>query len=1130
MDRGKARSRRERLRRASWGLENLPELRRLSLFELEVADLAPIAGLQALQSLDCSGTQVADLAPIAGLQALQSLYCSQTQVADLAPIAGLQALQSLYCSQTQVADLTPIAGLQALQSLDCSHTQVADLTPIAGLQALQSLNCAVTQVADLTPIAGLQALQSLNCAVTQVADLVPIAGLQALQSLSCSGTQVADLTPIAGLQALQSLSCSGTQVADLTPIAGLQALQSLICSGTQVADLTPIAGLQALRSLDCSYTPVADLTPIAGLQALQSLNCSGTQVADLTPIAGLQALQLLNCWVTQVADLTPIAGLQALQSLDCSYTPVADLTPIAGLQALQWLDCSQTQVADLTPIAGLQALQSLDCSACPVRDLGIALERRVHQIIVRNCRLASLPEAPETYERAFRLDLSNTRVPGLPGELFQPGGYQTDHAPGLAAHFRDLRDGHVSMARVKLIIVGNGRVGKTQLKRRLFDQPYDERVLTTHGVQVATRTIVTGEPRREVVLTVWDFGGQDIYHGSHGLFMRTRAIFAVCWTPELEDSLERDLMGLEYRNRPLPYWLDYVRHVAGTEVPVLAVQVRCDTPSAARPLAAPARERLELFAFSRPLAYSALNDRGRGALDSAIADAVDWMRDEYGDVLIGEGRLNVLHKLDELRREDESALDDRKRWRTLSREAFEDLCVEAGGVSSPDQLLVFLHNAGVVFHQKGLFDDRIILDQEWALEAIYAVFDREHCVRPLMGLGGRFTRPLLEALAWKKYSKAEQRLFISLMKSCGVIFTYREPWREDDDDTEYIAPDLLPARAAADDKIAALWNVDGEVSERRFDYAFIHDGFVRGLITAIGELAGADAVYWRWGVCAYEADSRSRMLFEVTQGDDSTGSLLVQTRSGQKAQLLEKMVKLIEGVERRFQVDRTGDSGDASERARSETLADTSADGEPKETPAKVLSFAAPPSDKPTIAISYAWKDASPEGRDREEAVDRFCREAEGKGFSILRDKARLGIGDDLLQFMTRITRSERVAIFLSDRYLKSPNCMFELYNTWRFQSSDPERFLATVRVFALPGANIWDVAGRLAYAVYWAEEFERVRAASKGRLELLGERDIAVFKRMQQFAMCVGDILDAITGVIQPRTFEDFVEQGLGD
>ncbi len=74
---------------------------------------------------------------------------SNERLTDLAPLAGLSALQSLHVSSTQVTDLQPLASLSALQSLNVDSTKVTDLKPLAGLSALQSLNVSNTQVTDL---------------------------------------------------------------------------------------------------------------------------------------------------------------------------------------------------------------------------------------------------------------------------------------------------------------------------------------------------------------------------------------------------------------------------------------------------------------------------------------------------------------------------------------------------------------------------------------------------------------------------------------------------------------------------------------------------------------------------------------------------------------------------------------------------------------------------------------------------------------------------------------------------------------------------------------------------------------------------------------------------------------------
>ncbi len=125
---------------------------------------AEVGELVWLEGLSLAGNEgLADLAPLAGLSALQWLDVSSTQVTDLAPLAGLSAVRTLDVSNTQVTDLTPLAGLSALQTLDVGGTQVSDLAPLSGLFALQALYVRGTQVTDLAPLSGLSALRDAKC-------------------------------------------------------------------------------------------------------------------------------------------------------------------------------------------------------------------------------------------------------------------------------------------------------------------------------------------------------------------------------------------------------------------------------------------------------------------------------------------------------------------------------------------------------------------------------------------------------------------------------------------------------------------------------------------------------------------------------------------------------------------------------------------------------------------------------------------------------------------------------------------------------------------------------------------------------------------------------------------------------
>jgi internalin A len=134
---------------------------------------------------------------------------------------------------------------------------------------------------------------------------------------------------------------------------------------------------------------------------------------------------------------------------------------------------------------------------------------------------------------------------------------------------------------------------------------------------------------------------------------------------------------------------------------------------------------------------------------------------------------------------------------------------------------------------------------------------------------------------------------------------------------------------------------------------------------------------------------------------------------------------------------------------------------------------------------------------------------------------------------MQRIGRGDRVFVVLSDKYLKSPYCMFELFEVWRNSRADPIAFVERVRAYTLPSARVSTTLDRLQQAIYWKEQYEALEAVVKSHgLGIVGEDDLKQFKLMQDFAHRVSDILATVADVLQPRNF-DVLEQhwldGLG-
>ena len=1002
----------------------------------------------------------------------------------------------------------PPVGFPRLEALSLSSTSVSDLSPLVGLTSLQVLTCSSTKVNDLTPLSGLTKLQALICSFTLVSDLVPLKGLPNLLLLSCYHTPVSDLSPLAGLTSLQSLTCSFTPVSDLSPLSGLTSLQSLDCGGAKVSDLFPLSGLTNLQFFACYNTLVSDLSPLSGVKSLQSLGCGETLVSDLSPLSRLTNLQSLYCSRMSVNDLSPLSELTSLRSLDCSSTKVSDLAPLLGLTRLQSLDCGDTPVCDLAPLIGLSKLREINASRCSLNSFPTALLRTVSPT---------------------KLILDATRIPGVPAEVLSQSWDDNCHQR-LLDHVNDLEAGVEPVSDFKVIVIGNGRIGKTQICNRLRGEGYEQDADSTHGITVTQTELPMPGYLHNAVLNLWDFGGQDLYHGTHALFLKSRALFVVVWTPNAENNREYEHRGMRFRNQPLAYWLDYVRHAAGKVCPVVLVQNQCDTARDEVWQPPADVEVLRGFPYLQQVHYSAKEDRKRDSLNEALREAIHHLRGQEGIATIGRGRMKVRQQLQRWLDEDSQRDRDRRQHRTLTQEQFRQLCADVGDVSSPDSLLDYLHNAGIVFYQRGLFRNEIVLDQSWALDAIYTVFNREQCYRQLTMLCGRFTRSLLEALAWplEKYSCGEQELFLSLMTSCGICFVQRAADEQRHIEAEYVAPDLLPDRASVAPQLAGRWDEAAVKCERAWRFDFLPPSLVRSIISKVGHDAGECAVYWKYGVWFYDATTRASALIAQEMQNDRQGRVVLQTQGDRGRELLESVTQWIKETIAR--------SGGTTGTLEGEPLTD------PREAwivahevghAALDIQIADPP--RPTnerqACVSYAWKEELSHDPARAGKVDEFCTKLTAVGLTIVRDNTHIGLGDRLSAFMRRIGHSDRIYVLLSDAYLRSPNCMYELLTIWQTCGDDEELFRQRTRVYTMPGTDVFSISARMKYAAHWKQQRNEILAAIyEHGVDVLGQTDLKHFKQIQDFAHHVNEMLAQIADVLQPREFDKYIAHAIDE
>ena len=120
------------------------------------------------------------------------------------------------------------------------------------------------------------------------------------------------------------------------------------------------------------------------------------------------------------------------------------------------------------------------------------------------------------------------------------------------------------------------------------------------------------------------------------------AIFLLLWNPEEEKTAGKKA---DSEHRPITYWLDYLRSVAGTDNPLILVQSQCDTPE----IRAEVPVRLSDWIGSFwTVEVSAKTDFGLARLKATLQDAAWACLHKRSLPPIGKGRLKVRDRLREM--------------------------------------------------------------------------------------------------------------------------------------------------------------------------------------------------------------------------------------------------------------------------------------------------------------------------------------------------------------------------------------------------------------------------------------------------------------------------------------------------
>jgi internalin A len=322
------------------------------------------------------------------------------------------------------------------------------------------------------------------------------------------------------------------------------------------------------KTLDSlGYHPKSDSS-----KQLTVLYLNGNELAELpSEIGQLTNLRVLRLVDNHLTRLPPdIAQLTNPGLLDLSGNPLRQLPPeVVRVTSLRDLYLARSQLTDLpTEIAQLKYLRQLFLGNNALTTLPKEINRLVNlrHLDLSNNRLTELPPEIGQLTKLESLLLNGNQLAGLPQELAQlpaaldlrvtenplrePLPELAEHGfPSLAAYLRTLAVAEPQYE-AKVLLVGEGNVGKSSLVAALQGQPFIENRPTTHGIELDALPVKHPELPKHMTLNIWDFGGQEVYRITHQFFLSRRALYLLVWRPregQEENAIEAWLKRIRLR-------------------------------------------------------------------------------------------------------------------------------------------------------------------------------------------------------------------------------------------------------------------------------------------------------------------------------------------------------------------------------------------------------------------------------------------------------------------------------------------------------------------------------------------------------------------------------------------------------
>lgn len=162
----------------------------------------------------------------------------------------------------------------------------------------------------------------------------------------------------------------------------------------------------------------------------------------------------------------------------------------------------------------------------------------------------------------------------------------------------------------------------------------------------------------------------------------------------------------------------------------------------------------------------------------------------------------------------------------------------------------------------------------------------------------------------------------------------------------------------------------------------------------------------------------------------------------------------------------------------------------------------------PKIFFSYAW--------DQDEAlIMQLYSSLKKDGFNVIKDKENIGYKGVISKFMNEIGNADFVIVAISDKYLKSKFCMYELYEIFRNSGMNRDTFGKKIFPIRIDESiNLGDPDVVNGYVRYWKQQEQEWTTRVREESDSITEEQARQFQFIKRLVNDVNNILSCLADI----------------